>query len=144
MLSPQDIEKLLLDKVPFASSLGMKVKEFSKGHIIGHLPFKEELSQEKQTGIFHGGVVTSLVDNLSGMVALSVMEIPAPLVTLDLRIDYLQQNAPFCDIYADVECYKQTKELFFMRGIVYCKSIDEPLAKSMSIFMQVGTQKEKE
>ncbi|MEL6246328.1 MAG: PaaI family thioesterase, partial [Pseudomonadota bacterium] len=84
-LDPNDLEQrlelmrenmpMMTKAVPWARELGFEVTKIEKGHVWGRQPWVEHLVGDPDTGIIHGGVITTLLDNLCGM-ACSALNTP--------------------------------------------------------------------
>jgi acyl-coenzyme A thioesterase PaaI-like protein len=60
---------------------------------------------------------------------------PIPLATLDLRIDYLRPSTPGHSVRAKVECYKQTHNIAFARGVAFESDEADPIASMAATYM---------
>jgi acyl-coenzyme A thioesterase PaaI-like protein len=60
-----------------------------------------------------------------------------PVVTLDLRLDYLRPAAKGETVIARCECYKLTRQVAFVRGIAHGGDPERPIAHSAGTFMTV-------
>ena len=68
------------------------------------VPYAEHLVGDPDTGVIHGGVITALLDNASGMAVRSEGGVPGEersMATLDLRIDYMRPAQPREDLIAE-------------------------------------------
>jgi len=126
---------LLLEGVPHAQALGFELVEVRRNHATVKVPYRDELIGNPDTGVIHGGVVTSLLDNTSGIAVVCALADPVPIATLDLRIDYMRPARPHTDILAHAHCYRVTRSIAFVRGTAYEDSEDDPLATSHAAFM---------
>ena len=52
--------------------------------------YRAELVGNPETGVVHGGVITTLLDSVCGLAVFSSFTQMRPVATLDLRIDYLK------------------------------------------------------
>ncbi len=130
------IDSLLADgAVPHNTALGLSAVECSPGEAILKLPYAEHLVGNPETGVLHGGAVTSLLDATAGLAVLLAMKSPARIATLDLRIDYLGPAEPCRDLLARAECYKLTRNIAFVRGVAYHDDPGAPIASATATFM---------
>jgi uncharacterized protein (TIGR00369 family) len=90
---------------------------------------------DPQSGVLHGGVVTTLLDSTAGAAVMTRLLMPSPIATLDLRIDYLRPSTPRAPLHARVECYKVTRHVAFTRGIAYNTDERDPVASMAATFM---------
>ncbi len=140
-MSGNDIEidgisiEAIVRAVPHAREIGMKLERVEAGRIIMSLPYDERLIGNPETGVLHGGVITTLVDMACGMAVWSSLDEMAPIATLDLRIDYLHPAVPGKTLFADGVCYKKTRNIAFARGIAYHDDPDDPVATTAAAFM---------
>lgn len=129
-----------LEETPHAAALGMKVERWGEQKCTLRVPYADHLVGDPDTGVIHGGVITALLDNASGM---SVRSHANPqegvsMATLDLRIDYMRPAAPGKDLLADAHCYRITTNVAFVRAVAYQDDPADPIATSVATFM-LGT-----
>lgn len=124
--------------VPHSQTIGMDLVDTGRGYGVQRVRYKPDLVGDPQSGVMHGGVITSLIDNCGGLAVICALESPEFIATLDLRIDYLKRATPFKDVYARSECYRLTRQIAFVRTIAYHDSADDPLATSLSTYMRTG------
>jgi len=126
---------LMLSGVPHARAMGMSIVEMTHSNTIIKLPFDKRFVGNPETGVIHGGAITSLLDNASGMAVFCALEELVSIATLDLRIDYMRAATPGEDVFAHAHCYKLTHTIAFVRGTAYGTSKDDPIATSTGAFM---------
>src|SRR6185295_1010177 len=105
------VRKMIADGSPHGRAIGIELRELGPRHALLRLPWREELVGNPATGVLHGGVITTLMDQACGTAAFCAMPEPVPLATLDLRIDYLRPATPRVDLYARGECYRLTRTI---------------------------------
>lgn len=120
--------------VPWMHRLGCRVTKLEKGHVWAIQPHKKQLIGDPDTGVIHGGVITSILDNLCGIASGSKLEKPRFLATLDLRIDYMRPADAGRDIIAEAECYHMTRSIAFTRAWAYHESRDKVIATAAGAF----------
>ena len=124
--------------------LGLTVHEASEHHVLIELPYSAELIGYPDTGVIHGGVVTTLMDTACGSaVVCAIFEKFNSLEispTLDLRVDYMKPAEPNKPIYGFAECYRMSSSVAFTRAIAYQDSIDEPIAHAVGSFMRISPE----
>ena len=81
------------------------------------------------------GAIVSLIDTCSGTAIWKAMGGFKPIVTLDLRIDYLRPAVKGETVVARCECYKLTRKVAFVRGIAHGGDESRPIAHSAATFM---------
>ena len=99
------------------------------------LPWRPELVSMPETGIMATGAIVSLIDTCSGTAVWQKMGGFRPVVTVDLRIDYLRAAAKGETVIARCECYKLTRKVAFVRGIAHSGDPERPIAHSAATFM---------
>ena len=74
-----------------------------------------EEKRDPDTGVIHGGVLTAVLDNASGMAVprAQLSEAQRAIATLDLRIDYMRPAKPLEDLLVEAECYQLTRAIAF-------------------------------
>ena len=97
------------------------------------LPWREELVGVPETGILASGAIVSLIDTASGTAVWAALGKFAPVVTIDMRIDYLRPAFRGESVRARCECTKLTRRIAFTRGTAFVG--DKPIAYSASTFM---------
>lgn len=116
-------------------ALGFQFVALEDGGVVLKTPYRAELVGDPDTGVLAGGVVTALLDHVSGQAVFAVSGDPGSIATLDLRIDYMRGAEPGRDLYARAHCYKVTKSVAFVRAVAYEDSPDDPVATAQSAFM---------
>ncbi len=140
--APEHKPGFLLTGVPHAEALQFMVVEIRAGETVCKVPYAEHLVGNPDTGVVHGGVITSLLDNACGIAVGSKTMLRGQIATLDLRIDYMKPATPREDIFAFAECYKVTKNIAFVRGLAYHTDRNDPIATCAAAFM-LGTKNAK-
>lgn len=120
---------------PHAQHLGMKVVETGPGFAVIMLPYRPELIGDPVRKVIFGGAITALLDHASGLAVACALETLRAIATVDLRVDYLRAAAPAVDLYARVDCYKVTRNIAFIRGLAYERTLDDPFASCLGTFM---------
>jgi len=128
-------QESLFDHVAHIKALGMKIVELGEGSGVMSIPYSKQLIGNPQTGVVHGGVITSLLDTVSGVAVICSLDDLIPLATLDLRIDYMTAATPGKTIFARAECMHTTKSIAFVKGSAYHEASDSPIATSVATFM---------
>jgi len=99
------------------------------------LPWKEPLVGVAESGILASGAIVSLIDTASGASVWMTLGKFVPIVTLDLRLDYLRPALKGETIYARCECVKITRRIAFVRGVAHAGHPDKTVAHSAATFM---------
>ncbi|MEP1143132.1 MAG: PaaI family thioesterase [Henriciella sp.] len=124
----------MMKVTPWANEMGFEVTRIEKGHVWGVQPFREHLVGDPDTNVIHGGVITTLLDNLCGMSCSTALKEFRFVATLDLRIDYMRPAESGEDILAEAECYHVTKSVAFCRAWAYHDSRDKVIATAQGAF----------
>jgi len=137
---PLDLEALneaFASYVPHNAALGLKLIEAKRDPAVAviRLPWSEQLVGNPETGVLHGGAITTLLDATSGASVFFKLREPIPIATLDLRVDYLKPATPRADVFARVECFKTTHNIAFVRGVAYQADPEDPIATATGTFM---------
>ncbi|MDA1097491.1 MAG: PaaI family thioesterase [Proteobacteria bacterium] len=131
----QNVRQLMINGIPHMAAVGLELVSIDENGMVGMVPHRPEFVGDPDTGVVHGGIVTVLLDSLSGMCIVPTLNEVMVVATLDLRIDYLKPAAPRQDIFARAHCYKTTRNIAFTRGIAYQRDIDDPIAHATGSFM---------
>jgi uncharacterized protein (TIGR00369 family) len=99
------------------------------------LPWREELVGVPETGVLASGAIVSLIDTASGTSVWVTLDKFVPILTVDLRLDYLRPAAKGETIVARCECAKVTRRIAFVRGIAHGGEDERPIALSAATFM---------
>lgn len=137
-----DLASRFVDQLVQCRRLKLGVLEASEHHVLIELPYNKALIGYPETGVIHGGVITTLMDTASGTaVVCSIFDKYKSLElspTLDLRVDYMKPAEPNKSVYGFAECYKLSSNVAFTRAIAYQDSIDDPIAHAVGSFMRIS------
>lgn len=120
--------------VPWGNEVGFKVTQVERGHVWGLQPWSEKLVGDPETGVIHGGVITTFLDNLCGMACTAAMTELRFVATIDLRIDYMRPAEARRDIIGEAECYHLTRSVCFTRAWAYHETRDKLIATAAGTF----------
>lgn len=118
-------------------ALGLEYRAHGADWVELALPWAPELVSIEDQGIMATGAIVSLVDTCSGTAIWTRMGAFRPVVTLDLRLDYLRPAARHETVIARCECYKLTRQVAFVRGVAHGGDPERPIAHSAATFMTV-------
>lgn len=136
------MNRRFMDYVPHNRALGLRVVELGPGEAVMTLPWAEHLVGNPETGVLHGGAITSLMDACCGAAVFMKLVDPMPIATLDLRIDYLKPATPKRDVCARAVCYKLTKNVAFVRCEAYHQGAEQDaIASAAGTFMLATDQR---
>jgi len=127
---------------PQNRKLGIDVLELTHREALFRLPYRDDLAGNAETGVLHGGVITTLLDAASGGAVFCALSKLVPVATLDLRIDYLKPAIPGNDLFALARCYKTTRHIAFVRAWAYHQTRDDAIATASSVFMLSSSPKQ--
>ena len=136
-LSPETLKRMnamIQDFVPHNRSLGLEVVRVRQREVWVRLPYRAELVGNPETGVLHGGAVSSMMDAASGLAVMSRLGRGGSIATLDLRIDYLKPAPAERDVVAHASCFKVTKHVCFVRGVAYVDDESDPIASVSATF----------
>ncbi|WP_231423588.1 PaaI family thioesterase [Pseudomonas sp. Leaf59] len=118
--------------------LGITVHDANDTGMTLRLPYGPAIVGDPETGIIHGGALTSLMDTTCGIATLCVLPEFEVCPTLDLRIDYMHPAAPHQPVYGFAQCYRVTADVIFTRGFAYQDDPQQPIAHVVGTFMRMG------
>lgn len=128
------MSSMMRDFVPHNRALGLEVVKVENREVWVKLPYRAELVGNPETGVLHGGAISSMMDAASGLAVMSRLGRPGGIATLDLRIDYLKPAPSGRDVIARANCFKVTKHVCFVRAIAFVDDEDDPVASVSATF----------
>jgi uncharacterized protein (TIGR00369 family) len=129
------IKDVLIAHVPHAGAIGLTVVDAAPAEAWLSVPYDEKLVGNVETGVIHGGVITTLLDNACGIAVQLALGARMSIATLDLRIDYMKPATPGLDLMSHAHCYKVTRNIAFVRGTAYHTDEADPIATCVGTFM---------
>lgn len=135
---PSSLQALLAKlycAIPHVLDLGVEVVEIKASSATLGLPYRDDFLGDPLRRLIHTGVISSLIDSVSGLSVLAALPQPVTIATLDLRVDYLRPAMADQTLYARAECFRLTKHIAFVKAVAYQESVDNPVATSASTFM---------
>lgn len=136
-----EMARTFIAALPHAQALGLDVRDVGDGQAVIVMPYADNLIGDPNTGVVHGGAVSTLMDTCGGA---AVMSHPAGLygtATLDLRIDYMRPATPGQAISATATCYHVTRSIAFVRAVATDDDSDRPVATATGAFTVEGAPK---
>lgn len=125
----------LARRVGHGRALGLEFRDSGDKWAELGLPWREELVGVPATGILASGAIVSLIDTASGTSVWVTLDRFTPIVTVDLRLDYLRPAVRGETIVARCECVKLTRRIAFVRGVAHGGDDKRPIALSAATFM---------
>jgi len=130
-----------IDELAHCVDIGLSASRVdSDGRTTLKLPYNKELIGNQDTGIMHGGAITTLMDTASGTSVICSLKDFEICPTLDLRIDYLKSAEPNKPVFGFAECYRISRNVVFTRGYAYQEDPEDPIAYCVGTFMRLGTE----
>lgn len=125
----------LARNVGHGRALGLEYRDSGPNWMELALPWREELVGVSETGVLASGAIVSLIDTASGGSVWMKLGHFVPIVTLDLRLDYMRPAGKGETVIARCECVKMTRKIAFIRGIAHGGDPARPIAHSAATFM---------
>jgi uncharacterized protein (TIGR00369 family) len=125
----------LMRNVGHGRALGIEYRASGAHWVELALPWREELVGVEDSGILASGAIVSLVDTAGGASIWMALGRFQPIVTIDLRLDYLRPAIKGETVVARCECYKLTRAIGFVSGIAHGGDADRPIARATGTFM---------
>ena len=123
------------DRQGFMRTLGAVLESVEPGTVTITCGFAEGLTQ--QHGLFHGGVVASLVDVACGYAALSVMPADREVLTVEFKINFLKP-AQTERVFAVGQVVQAGRTLTVCEGSVFDATRTRLLARMTATMMAVA------
>lgn len=127
--------------IPHCRELGLTVERLDAAGALGRIPYREHWLGDPQRGIVHTGIITTLVDTVSGLAAVGASGAFEVVATLDLRMDFLRPARAGADLLSFAECYRLTRSIAFVRARAWQDNESEPVAVAQVTFMRSGPSK---
>jgi uncharacterized protein (TIGR00369 family) len=125
----------LARRVGHGRALGLQFRDSGSDWAELALPWRKELVGVPESGILASGAIVSLIDTASGTSVWVSLDKFVPIVTVDLRLDYLRPAVKGETIIARCQCVKLTRRIAFVRGIAHGGDEQRPIALSAATFM---------
>ena len=91
------------------------------------VPWREDLVGDADSGVFAGGLVTTLLDHIGGLAVWTALDGFQPIATLDLRVDR--------DLLAQGQCFRLTPTIAFVRAWAFEDDPADPVAAAQSAYI---------
>jgi len=129
-----EIARSFIKLIPQARALNMEIVEIGNGIAVIRMPYDPALIGDPDTGVIHGGAVSTLMDTCGGAATMSHPSNPGGTATISLRIDYLRGAVPGQAITARAECHHVTRSVAFVRATAHDADPDNPVATATGTF----------
>lgn len=126
----EKIRTMFTDKVPHCHAMGMRAVRVEHGVAEVEMPCRPSFLGNIERDWIHGGVLTTLLDTVSGMAACTVIDEIERVVTLDLRVDYLRPAAGDRPLSGRAECYRLTRSIAFIDAWVRQDGVEVAVGRS--------------
>ncbi len=120
--------------------LGIRALSAVENELVVELPYDEAIVGNPETGVIHGGAITTLMDTASGTVVICALPEFELCPTLDLRVDYMRAAEPHRPVYARARAYRVTNNIIFTRCEAYQDDPGQTIAHCVGTFMRIGPE----
>jgi uncharacterized protein (TIGR00369 family) len=135
--------KTLIDKIrdnyvertPHMRDIGLKVTGLDASKATMVMPANPQWLGDSVRGMLHPGPLTVLADSCCGLAVSAALVAPAPMATLDLRMDYLRRAGPELDVHCEARCFRMARNVAFVDADVWQDDRSEPIAIARGAFM---------
>lgn len=127
-----------MEKFGHSAAIGMRYGGHGDDWAEIRLPWQDALVGDMTAGTVASGAIIALMDMTAGLAVWTRIKAFRPMVTLDLRIDYLRAAAPGADIVGHVECTRVARDIAFIRGAAHDGDAEDPVAHVAGSFMFTG------
>ena len=131
------IAEIFFRNIPHGRHIRIRPVGAGRRHIAARLRYQDKLVGNPDTGVLHGGAITTLVDQTCGAAAALSVFPPNIVATLDLRLDHLRAAVPGRDVFAVAEAYRVANQIIFVRCTAHDGDPDDPIAYAMGSFMRL-------
>ena len=120
--------------------LGIEALSAQQNELVLQLPYSQGIIGNPETGVIHGGAITTLMDTASGTVVICALPDFELCPTLDLRVDYMRPAEPHKPVYARATAYRVTRNIIFTRCDAYQDDPECTIAHCVATFMRIGRE----
>ena len=129
----QDLAVRLINGVPYAKTLGIKV-DFSEGRLLLILPYQKSNIGNPTLTALHGGAIGGFME-VCAMAELQRRSPDLPLSKpIGVNIDYLRRGKPI-DTYARADIFKEGSRVANVRVRAWQDNMEEPIAALSGHFL---------
>lgn len=134
-----EVGPIFVQGAPHAKLLGMNFVSVDIGRATLSLPYNPQFIGNTKTRVLHGGAITTMLDQASGLAAIAGFETFRSVATLNLSIDYMRAAKPGETVIASAHCYKVTRHVAFVRGVAHDGDEEDPIAMAQATFMATSS-----
>jgi uncharacterized protein (TIGR00369 family) len=136
---PATIENLqhILNSIRHCEVLQLTIEQIDTKLVTISLPYSSHIIGNPDSGVIHGGALTTLMDTTCGLAVLIALQELQLTPTLDLRIDYMSAATPGQSVYGRAEAYRITNNVVFCKGIAFQDDDSKPIAHCVATFMRL-------
>ncbi|HSN21500.1 MAG TPA: PaaI family thioesterase [Usitatibacter sp.] len=127
----RDIGQAVGRAIPFASLLGIQLRERSAGHVVLELPLREELMNS--AGTAHGGVLMTLLDVAMSVAARTAAPDVYFAVTMEMKTTFIATCSGL--LVAEARCIHAARSVAFSEGEVREDASGRLVARASGTFM---------
>ncbi|TVP53225.1 MAG: PaaI family thioesterase [Halomonadaceae bacterium] len=120
--------------------LGIRPVSAITNELVLELPYSQRIVGNPETGVIHGGAITTLMDTASGTVVICALPEFELCPTLDLRVDYMRAANPGLPVFARATAYRVSGNIIFTRCETYQESPRQTVAHCVATFMRIGSE----
>jgi len=129
-----DLARQMMQMIPHAQELGLKLTEIGDGVAEITMPYDTKLIGDPKTGVIHGGAVSTLMDTCCGAAVMSHPLAPGGTATIDLRIEYMRSATPGQAITTKATCHHISRNVAFVRAVAMDDDTEQPVATATGAF----------
>jgi uncharacterized protein (TIGR00369 family) len=122
------------ENIPFQKFLGIRLEEIRPRYARFRLPFREAFIGNPMLPAYHGGVITTLMDSVGGMAAITTLvSLEDRISTIDLRCDYLRFAGP-ADLIGEAHVRRSGNRIVVTDMHIHQGEAATPVAEGRGVF----------
>lgn len=120
--------------IPWSVELGFELLHMDAGMGRVGMPWRADLVAADSYDSIATGVIASLIDHCCGMAVLTMLDQPAGISTLNLKIDHFRPSKGRRAITAEACCVHRTAMMAFVRADVWDGEPGQQIAAAQAAF----------
>jgi uncharacterized protein (TIGR00369 family) len=120
---------------PMGRNIGLVYLAAGEKRICTGLKWDETLVGNAETGVLHGGVVTTMIDETAGGASVLASDYKFSVATIDLRVDYMRPAEARKNLYCTAHIYRLTRRIAFFNAEAFHDDPSKPIAVGTGTFM---------